>query len=309
METGLKSKSLLFLAGLGLIWGTSFLFVKVCIDSLPLFTFIAGRMVMGAGLLYLVLRLKGEDMRPVAHAWGHFLVVGLLTVVIPWAAIAWGEKRISSGLAAILYGTGPVFTVLIAHRVTSDERLTLSKIVGIVTGFAGVVIVMSPELGQGVTFNWLGQLAVVGASLSNAASIVYVRTQLRGVPATKISVGMLTSGFVLTLPLILLTENPLAIHPSLPAWGSWVALGIVGTSLAYLLSYWLIANSGATYASLVTFVMPPVGVLWGVLILGERASWAALAGLIVIAASILAVNGYLDASLAHAAARFGSRNE
>jgi drug/metabolite transporter (DMT)-like permease len=294
----MRSKSIVYLSALGLIWGASFLFIKVCIETTPLLTFIAGRMAMGATILYLVLRVRGEDMPRFGKMWLHFLVVGLLNALVPYGLIAWGEGRISSGLAAILNGTQPIFTVLLAHYVISDERLSLSKVVGIIVGFIGVVIVMSPDLGRGVTFNWLGQLAVLGASLSYASAMIYVRKNLRGAPAMKTAVGMLTSGCVLTLPLIILTENPLAIRPSLEAVGSWAALGVMGTAVAYLFYYWLIDNAGATYASLVTFTLPPLGVFWGAIILGEQVSWAALAGLVVIALSILAVNGYLDAPLA-----------
>jgi drug/metabolite transporter (DMT)-like permease len=293
----MKSKAILYLSILGLIWGASFLFIKVCIGTIPLFTFIAGRMTMGAVILYLLLRLRGDDMPPLGKTWGHFMLVGLLNALVPYALVAWGEGRISSGLAAILNGTQAIFTVLLAHYVTSDERLSLSKMVGIAMGFVGVVIVMSPDLARGVTFNWLGQLAVLGAALSYASAMVYVRRNLRGVPPMKTAIGMLTSGCLLTLPLILLTENPLAIRPSIEAIGSWAALGVMGTAIAYLFYYWLIDNAGATFASLVTFTLPPMGVFWGAVILGEQASWAALIGLLVIALSILAVNGYLDAPL------------
>jgi drug/metabolite transporter (DMT)-like permease len=298
MLTRMKSKAILYLSILGLIWGASFLFIKVCIGTIPLFTFITGRMTMGAVILYLLLRLRGDDMPPLGRTWGHFMLVGLLNALVPYALIAWGEGRISSGLAAILNGTQPIFTVLLAHYVTSDERLSLSKIVGIAMGFVGVVIVMSPDLARGVTFNWLGQLAVLGASLSYASAMIYVRKNLRGVQPMKTAIGMLTSGGLLTLPLILLTENPLAIRPSIAAVGSWVALGVMGTAVAYLFYYWLIDNAGATFSSLVTFTLPPMGVFWGAVILGEQAGWAALVGLTVIVLSILAVNGYLDAPLA-----------
>jgi drug/metabolite transporter (DMT)-like permease len=294
----LKSKGLLFLSILGLIWGASFLFIKLCVGTIPLFTFIAGRMGMGAIVLYLLLRLRGDDMPRLGRVWGPFIVAGLLNALIPYALIAWGERQVSSGLTAILNGTTPIFTVLIAHYATSDERLSLSKIVGVIMGFAGVVIVMSPDLAKGVTFDWLGQLAILAACLSYASAIIYVRKNMRGTPAIVTSIGMLSSGFVLTLPLLLLTENPLAIRPPLAAVGSWIALGVMGTAVAYLFYYWLIDNAGATYASLVTFTLPPLGVFWGAAILGEQASWAALAGLVVIALSILAVNGYLDAPLA-----------
>jgi drug/metabolite transporter (DMT)-like permease len=105
---------------------------------------------------------------------------------------------------------------------------------------------------------------------------------------------MLSSGFVLTLPLILLFENPIIVSPTFVAWFLWLTLGIMGTAIAYLFYYWLIEHAGATYASLVTFMLPPMGVFWGALVLGETISWHAALGLIVIGASILVVNGYLD---------------
>lgn len=293
----MKSKAVIYLALLGMIWGASFLFIKISIESIPLFTFIAGRMALGAFTLYLVLRLRGEHMPPLGRAWVPFLVIGALNAFVPYSLIAWGEQHISSGLAAILNGAMPIFTVLLAHSFIPDEHLSLGRAVGIVTGFIGVVIVTLPDLRQGLTFNLLGQLAVVLAALSYALASVYTRRALRHTSPIKTSIGMLISGFVFTLPLILILEKPLATHPTPAAWLSWVTLGVMGTAVAYILYYWLIGNAGATYTSLVTFILPPIGVFWGALILRETVAWEHLLGLIVIVTGILAVNGYLDRPL------------
>jgi len=289
----MKSKAVLYLLILGLIWGASFLFIKVCVTSIPLFTFVSGRMLMGTCVLYVLLRLQGDRMPPLGAAWTPFLVIGFFNALVPYGLIAWGEQHISSGLAAILNATTPIFTVLIAHYFISDERLTVGRIFGIVLGFVGIVVVMWPALQGGVVFDLWGQLAVVGGSLSYAIAIVYARNHLRGVTPIKTSIGMLGSGFVLTLPLVLLLENPLAIRPPLEAWASWTMLGVFGTALAYLFYYWLVGNAGATYASVVTFLLPPMGVFWGALLLGERIEWLQGFGSVVIIFSIMLINGYL----------------
>jgi drug/metabolite transporter (DMT)-like permease len=290
----MKSKALLFLAVLSLIWGASFLFIKVGVESIPLFTFVAGRMAMGAALLYVLLRLRGMEMPRPGREWVPFVVIGFLNALIPYVLIAWGEQHISSGLAAILNGATPVFTALMAHFLTTDERLTAGKILGIMLGFVGTVIVMLPEIGDGFTFDLLGQLAVLGGALGYALAILYARRRLRGMPPIKTSIGMLASGFVLTLPLVLVFEDPLAARPGLAALGSWLTLGVFGTAFAYLLYYWLIENAGATYTSLVTFILPPMGVFWGALLLSQKIHWTSLIGLVVIILGIVAINGYLD---------------
>jgi drug/metabolite transporter (DMT)-like permease len=290
----MKSRAALYLAILGLIWGTSFLFIKICVGSIPLFTFVAGRMLMGGCILYCVLLLQGDKMPPLGRAWTAFAFIGFFNALVPYGLIAWGEQYISSGLAAILNATTPIFTVILAHYLISDERLTASRITGILLGFAGVVVIVWPELGRGTSFDLWGQLAVVGGSLSYAVAIVYARNHLKGMPAIKTSIGMLASGFVMTVPLILLLEDPLEMQPTPQAWLSWVALGVFGTAVAYLLYYWLVRHAGATYTSLVTFLLPPMGVFWGAVILGERIVWVQAVGALVILFSIMLVNGYLD---------------
>lgn len=290
----MKSKAILYLAILGAIWGTSFLFIKICVGSIPLFTFVSGRMLMGGCVLYGVLLLQGDKMPPLGRAWIPFVFIGFFNALLPYGMIAWGEQHISSGLAAILNATTPIFAVIIAHYFLSDERLTVGRITGILLGLVGIVVVVWPELRRGVSFDVWGQLAVVGGSLGYAIAIVYARKRLQGVPAIKTSIGMLASGFVMTVPLILLLENPLAIQPAPEAWLSWVALGVFGTAVAYLLYYWLVRHAGATYTAMVTFILPPMGVFWGALILGERISWLQGVGSLVILFSIMLVNGYLQ---------------
>jgi len=295
----MKSKAVLYLLILGIIWGASFLFIKICVTSIPLFTFVSGRMLMGSCVLYVLLRLQGDRMPPIGPAWLPFLVIGFFNALVPYGLIAWGEQHISSGLAAILNATTPLFTVLIAHYFISDERLTIGRIFGIILGFLGIVAVMWPALEGGVVFDLWGQVAVVGGSLSYAIAIVYARKRLQGVTPVKTSIGMLASGFVMTLPLVVLLENPLAIHPPLEAWASWAMLGIFGTALAYLFYYWLVSHAGATYTSVVTFLLPPMGVFWGALLLGERIEWLQAFGSVVIILSIMLVNGYLKRPWQH----------
>ena len=301
----MKSNAGVYLTLLGLIWGASFLFIKVCVESIPLFTFIGGRMLMGASVLYVILRLQGDDMPAPGREWVPFIVIGMFNSLMPYALIAWGEQHISSSLAAILNGSTPIFTVLIAHYFTSDERLTVGKVAGIMLGFVGIVVVMWPELReQGITFDFWGQVAVVAASLCYAIAIVYARRNMRGMPPIKTSVGMLTAAFVMNLPLILLLENPLSIQPAPAAWLSWVLLGIFGTAIAYLLYYALVRQAGATYTSLVTFLLPPMGVFWGWFILGESIEWIQGLGSLLIILGIMGINGYLAGPWHRLQARF-----
>jgi len=282
---------LLWLGVLGVIWGASYLFIKVAVAEVPPFTLVAARLLLGAAVLWILLLTAGKSRQAVPRGWALwrlFAVMGLLNGALPYSLIFWGEQYISSGLASLLQATTPVFTVILA-QLQGDERMGPAKLVGIVAGFVGVGILMLPDLRQGLHASLLGQAAIVASSLSYAAAAIFARSRLRGQPALVSTTGQLTMGAVYMVPLSLLVDRPFHLSPSLPAVASWLALTLVGTVVAYIIYYAVLDRTSATFVSTVTYIIPVNGLLLGALVLGEPLSATLLVGLALILLGVLLV--------------------
>jgi drug/metabolite transporter (DMT)-like permease len=215
--------------------------------------------------------------------------MGLLNGAIPYWLIAWGEQSITSGLASLLQATMPIFTVLMAHRLSADEHLTWLKVGGVVVGFAGVGILMLPDLLQGLRANVLGQLAIVVSSICYAGATLFARQRLRGISPLVATTGQLTMGMVFTVPASLVLDWPFPLAVSLPAIGSWLGLTLLGTVVAYVIYYALIERTSATFVSTVTYIIPVNGLLLGAAVLGEPLSATLLGSLALILLGIALV--------------------
>ena len=259
--------NLLWLFILGGLWGSSYLFIKVAVAEVQPLTLVAGRLLLAAMILWVVLLAARQAMPGSRRLWAAFAVMGLLNGALPYSLIFWSEQHISSGLASLLQATMPLFTVLMGHFLMRDERLTAGRVAGVVLGFAGVGLLMLPDLRQGAHANLLGQLAMVASSVSYAGAALVARSRLRGQPALVSTTGQLTMGAVWTLPLSLLIEGPLQAVPSLPALASWLGLTILGTVIAYVIYFKLIERTSAAFVSTVTYIIPVFGlILAGVLL-------------------------------------------
>ncbi len=276
---------------LAAIWGASYLFIKIGVEGgfLPL-TFVAGRTFLAALALFVVMQMRGEKFPRTRAVWSPMIVMAISNSVVPYTLITWGETSISSGLAAILTAMVPLFTVLFAHFWTHDERLTRDKLIGIAIGFAGVGILFAPTWQQGWKVEFWGMLAVVGAASSYGFSLLVARKYLKGLTHLVASTSQLGAAALMMLPLSLVFDDPLALRPSMPAIVSLLTLSLLGTAFAYILYYWLIHNTGVTRTSLVTYIMPIMGVIWGALILHERLDGSAIVGLVLIISGVLLVS-------------------
>jgi drug/metabolite transporter (DMT)-like permease len=280
---------LLFLASL---WGPSFLFMKVAVQEIPPFTLVLGRVGIAALLLYLILRLTGRNLPKLGPIWLRFAVVGFFANALPFVLISWGEIHISSALAAILNGTTPFFTILLAHVFTIDDRLTPVKIVGTMVGFVGLVLLIAPSLWQGVYATTWGLVAVTAATASYGVGIVYTRLKLRGLPPLVGPTAQVTMATLYILPLSLWLEHPFSLPaPSWPAWASMLGLALLGTALAYVVYYYIIERTSATYVSMVTYLVPIFGVALGIVVLDEQPGWLAYVGCALILVGVMTVNG------------------
>jgi len=173
-------KIFIWLVFLSLLWGPSFMFVKVAVQEIPPLTLVATRVSLAALMLYFVLRAQRRTLPAFGPIWKHFAVVGLLSNALPFTLLSWGELYIDSALAAILVGTTPLFTLILAHLFIADERLNTTKAGGVLLGFGGLIVLVAPALFSGVQATVLGLLAATGAAASYGAGIVYTRQNLRG---------------------------------------------------------------------------------------------------------------------------------
>lgn len=275
---------------LGAIWGASYLFIKIGVVEIPPFTFVEGRTLIAALALFLAMRIRGEWFPRTWREWLPILAMGIFNGVIPYTLITWGELHISSGLAAILTASMPLFTVILAHYWTHDEHLTPPKVFGIAIGFVGVIVLFLPDLSGGVVLEVWGELAVVGAAASYALATLVARKYLQGVSHTVAATGQLGSAALWMLPLSLGFDNPLSLRPSFAALGALLILALLGTSFAYILYYWLIEHTGATRTAVVTYLIPITGIIWGAALLNERIEFEAIIGLLLIILGIAFVN-------------------
>jgi drug/metabolite transporter (DMT)-like permease len=276
---------------LGLIWGSSFLWIKIAVAEVGPFMLVSFRLLFGlVGLLAIMLLSKRGFARD-RGTWLKFLFMAVINTAIPFTLISWGETKIDSALASILNGTVPLFTIVIAHFWLHDEKISFGRMVGLIIGFIGVVVLVSRDLNpEGLHGDLIGQLAVLLAAIFYATAITFSRKHLRGQnPLIQAASTLLIADSVMWL-ITPAVEKPMVL-PTLPiTWLAIAWLGLLGTCTAYLLFFSLINAWGATRASLVTYVFPVVGLILGIIFLNEQADWRLLVGSALVIVSVLAVN-------------------
>ena len=280
---------------LGALWGGSFFFNAIAVRELPPMTFVALRLSLGAAILFVVMRARGLALPRRREVWLIAVALGLLNAAIPYSLTVWGQTRIDSGAASILNATTPLFTVVVAHLFTRDEKITANGVLGLLAGLAGVAVMIGPEALAGMTREIPGQLAVVASGFCYAcAGVLGRRYSAMGVTSLAAAALQLGCGAILLAPLALYVDRPWTLAaPSLQAWGAVVGIAVLSTALAYVLLFRLLATVGATNTSLVTLLVPVSAVLLGVLVLGERLRPEHLAGMALIAFGLALSDGRL----------------
>jgi drug/metabolite transporter (DMT)-like permease len=274
---------LVMLLGLAAIWGASFLFIKVAVRELTPATLIVGRLGLAALTLAVIAPFivgTGETLRQVRANAGWLLVVALVNTAIPFWLLSWGETRIDSGLASIIQASVPIFNALIAFVAFREVRVTGVPLLGVAIGFVGVALLVGAQPEGKV----LGALAVVGMAFCYGVGGLLTGRYLSGPRPFVVALASTWIATLVWLP-VGIAEAP----SSMPGWktiGSVVALGVPGTALAYLLFFGLITGAGAAYASLVTYLIPPIALAYGAIFLDERFGAAALGGLALILAGV-----------------------
>lgn len=288
---------------LGLLWGGSFFFARVAVQHVPPLTLALSRFVIAALALHIYLRGRNGFYATLRNRAGSFLLLGLLNNAIPHSFIFIGQTHIGAGLASILNATTPVWTVLIAHMTTRDEKMTPRKAAGVILGLVGAVLLFSPHLGAGADAPlWALALPLLAAVSYGFAAIFSKR--FRGVDPTAIAAGQLTASTLIMAPIALGVDQPWTLPvPPAGALAAMLALALVSTAFAYILFFRIIALAGATNASLVTLLVPPSAILLGMVFLGERLEWVEWAGMAVIALGLVVLDGRLASFVQRRAAR------
>ena len=280
----------LLVGALSVLWGGSFFFVGVIVKEVPPFTIVLGRIALAAMTLLLYVRLSVGAMPREPRLWATFVLMGFVNALLPHCLIVWGQQHVESGLASILVSTTPIFTVVLAHVLTRDERLTVTRAIGVLLGLAGVILLIGPEALRGLGRHGLGQLAVLAGAFSYACAGIYGR-RLRHLPSVVAAAGTSTCTALLLLPLALVFDRPWTLRPSGVAIAAMLALGFLSTALGYLMFFRILSTAGATNVMLVNFLVPVSALLLGTMILGEHPDWLVFAGMATIFVGLLTIDG------------------
>jgi drug/metabolite transporter (DMT)-like permease len=293
-----------WLLSLSVLWGGSFFFAKVAVGELGPLSVVFGRVGLAALALNLLAAAGGASLFRCDMPWGAFFVMGLLNNVLPFGLIFWGQTHIASGLASILNATTPLFTLVVAHAATSDEKINAAKSVALLAGLAGVAVLIGPsalarhDLHRDLDL-W-AELACLGAALSYAFAGVYGRRfRAMGLSPLQTAAGQVSASTVLILPIMLFVERPWTLPgpPSLSVGFALAGLALLSTALAYVLYFRILAAAGATNLLLVTFLIPVTSILLGALFLGEQLEGRHFLGMALIGLGLAIIDGQVGRAL------------
>jgi drug/metabolite transporter (DMT)-like permease len=280
---------------LATVWGGSFLFNAILVAELPVITIVAIRVTVAALALWGFVRVTGRKIPTSPQVWGALLILGVLNNAIPFSLIVQGQTQITSGLASILNATTPLFTILVAGFFLTDERFSVLRVLGVVVGFSGVILMVGPEALSSLGDDFWAQLCALGAALSYGFASVFGRRfrELR-VDPVMVATGQVTMSSLVLWPIALWIDGPQDIMGlSFNAAASMFGLAVLCTSFAYILYFRILERAGATNISLVTFLVPISAIILGVLVLGERIFIKEIMGMTLIGMGLAIIDGRL----------------
>jgi len=285
-------KNFLLILLLAALWGPSFLFIKIAIEYIPPITLTAIRVGIGALVLYGILKFRKVNLPKLRTVWMHLSVAALLQSAIPFTLFAVGEESIDSSLAAIICGAVPLFTIVLAHFTTNDDRFTKTKVIGSVVGFFGLFILIAPSLliAKSTTF---GIVMVLLASTCYSVAFVYVKKFFNFKNFAPLTIPMLQLffSFLFLMPLSIIFDSYATIpSASFAAIFATLVLSFFGTALAFVVYYKIIAATSATYASMVNYVVPVFGAFLGMIVLDEKLTWNSYLGCALIIFGVMIAN-------------------
>ena len=278
---------------LSVLWGGSFIFAEVALDRIAPLTLTLVRVGLAALALFFYAVLTGQRFPRSWGVWGAFALLGLVNNALPFSLIFWGQLSITGGLAAIFNATTPFFTVVLAHFVTSDEKLSSAKIAGVVVGLLGVSVIIGPTALTGIASSVAASSAVLLAAFCYAVAGIFAR-RFHDLSPTITATGQLAMSTLIMLPVALVLEpQSFTLPASAAVWAAVLALALLSTALAYVIYFRILRTAGATNVLLVTFLIPVSAIFLGYLMLGERLAVEHFAGMALIGLGLAAVDGRL----------------
>ncbi len=278
---------IILLAGL---WGSSFFFIKLALLQITPLTIVLIRVGISAIILNIIVLVSGKKIPRSPKVWVSFFFMGALNNLIPFSLIIWGQQFVESSTASILNASAPVFSVILAHYLTTEERMTPIRVIGVILGLTGVSILIGFSGIQISGMKLLGQVAMLGAALCYALSAIYGR-RFRGESPIVVASGVLTGATVMMIPVVFLFEQPLSLSPDTTTITALAGLTLLSTTLAYVFYFKTLSLTGPTNLLLVTFLIPIVAVFLGVVVLGESLGLNVIIGMIFIFAALVVTDG------------------
>ena len=292
----MKLKNFLDILTLAMLWGPSFLFIKISVGDIPPLTLVAIRISLGALLLFSVLKLKKIRLNSNPHLWLHCFILGIFVNGLPFICFNYSLTRIPSSLSALINGSTPVLTIILANLFLKEERLKWQSVFGVVFGLIGFLVLFLPSiLGMDVEFDLFGMLlSLIGAG-SYAIGMVYAKKHIQKAPPLVMPMLQLLTSLSYLIPLAFIFESPI-VHLQSASWVAWsgvLGLAVLGTLFAFIMYYRIIAHQGATAVSMVTYLLPIIGTILGVVFLKEKVSIYFSVAACLILSGVLIVNGVI----------------
>jgi drug/metabolite transporter (DMT)-like permease len=283
-----QTTELALLVVLATLWGASYTFIKIGVETIPPVTLIAVRTLIAGIILLAVLRWRGLKMPADAATWGKFLFQACLNSAVPFTLIAWAERSIDAGLAAILNSMTPIFAFLLTVLITRHESVTVRKLFGVVAGLAGVCLIIGMQALNGLGDQLWAQLAVVAATICYAGAAIFGKS-FKGLDPMMPASGSLICGAAILIPLSLVVDRPWTLSPSTDSMLALAALSVFSTALAFAIYFRLIHTLGSVATTAQGYIRVPVGVGIGVVFLGETITATAGIGLVCVIAGVVAM--------------------
>jgi drug/metabolite transporter (DMT)-like permease len=280
---------------LSLLWGGAFFLIELGLRGFPPNTLVFLRMALAVPPMLLALLYLKEKLPSDGKSWRQLFILGAINAALPFILFFWGQTQIESGLASVLNATTPLWGVVTAHFLTRDEKATPARIIGVLLGMAGIIVMVGTEALGGINGSVLAQLACLAATLCYAFAAIYARTLSQSTMSPMVvATGQVITAAALILPIMLIVDQPWTLPaPGWDAWAGAIGMAIPSTAVAYFFYFRLIDHAGASNAMLVAFIMPVIAILLGVVALGETVEPKEMAGAALIALGLLAIDGRL----------------
>jgi drug/metabolite transporter (DMT)-like permease len=282
------AKEVALLVVLATLWGASYTFIKIGVETIPPITFIAARTLIAGGLLLAIIKMRGLSLPRDLAIWKRFFIQACINSVVPFTLIAWAELTVNAGLATILNSTTPIFAFLLTVLITRHEAVTARKLFGVIAGVIGISLIIGLEAFHGVGKEAIAQLAIVAATISYAAAAIFGR-RFKGLDPMMPAAGSMICGAVLLIPVSLIIDQPWTIVPSTDSVLALLGLSVFSTALAFVIYFRLIHTLGSVSTTSQAYLRVPIGVGIGVVFLGESLNPTAWIGLICVIAGVAAM--------------------